>query len=291
VLDGTKFVSIAIPFTDDPWSILSEKITPTTAVPLGSVLTLPATGSEMNPFSVISRTSTQEKLSFGSPLVYPQFSVLDPETTYSLPPRQVANGIVDSFVHVAEQYLTYPVDAPLQDRIAEGILQTLISEGPKTLADPTDYSSRANLMWCSTLALNGLISCGVPQDWATHQIGHELTALYGIDHARTLAVVLPSLLYYEQNTKRTKLLQYAERVWGLTSGEEDERIRQAIEKTAGFFEQLGLPSRLAAYDGIASDTPKHVADRLDDRKIFPIGEQQTITADSVVKILSHSLAS
>lgn len=289
VLDGTKFVAAAIPFEGEPWEILAKGRKPERAVPLGAVLTLPATGSEMNANAVVSRTATRQKLAFGSPHVYPRFSILDPETTFSLPERQVANGIVDAFVHVMEQYMTYPAGAPLQDRMAEGLLQTLIEVGPRTLADPADYDSRAAFMWCTTLALNGLIGAGVPQDWATHGIGHELTALYGIDHARTLAVVLPDLLRVQREGKRAKLLQYAERVWNLREGDEEARIDAAIEQTAAFFEQLGVPSRLAAYADVAPDTPATVADRLAGRGAVPMGERRDITADRVREILTRSL--
>jgi len=289
VLDGTKFVAAALPFEGEPWDIVTGRKHPKSAVPLGAVLTLPATGSEMNPSSVISRKATQEKLGFGSNHVFPRFSILDPETTMSLPPRQVANGIVDAFVHVVEQYLTYPAAAPLQDRMAEAILLTLIETGPKTMADPQDYDHRATLCWCATMALNGLLSCGVPGDWATHRIGHELTALYDIDHARTLAVVLPSLWHLQRTTKQAKLLQYAERVWGLTEGDEQARIDEAIRKTATFFESLGVPSRLADYPEVVTDTPATVAARLAGRNFLPLGEQKDITAARVTAILAHSL--
>ena len=199
VLDGTKFIAAAVPYQDaEPWDMVSDwSLVPQNPLPLGCVLTLPATGSEMNGGAVISRESTQEKLFFVTPQTFPRFSILDPETTYSLPSRQVANGIVDAWVHTTEQYLTYPADAPLQDRQAESVLLTLCEEGPKALAEPRNYAVRANLMWCATQALNGLIGCGVPQDWATHMIGHELTACYGIDHAQSLAVVLPGVLRAE----------------------------------------------------------------------------------------------
>ena len=161
---------------------------------MGTVLTLPATGSEMNCGSVVTRKSLQAKLPFMSSHVFPVFSVLDPEKTYTLPLRQISNGVVDAFVHVVEQYLTYPVNAKVQGLFAEGLLLTLIEEGPKALENPKDYDIRSNLMWTATLALNGLIGIGVPQDWATHMIGHELTAIHGLDHAQTLAVILPNLL-------------------------------------------------------------------------------------------------
>jgi NADP-dependent alcohol dehydrogenase len=289
VLDGTKFVAAAIPFEGEPWDILEKKSAPKSATPLGAVLTLPATGSEMNGTAVISRTSTRQKLAFSSSKTYPVFSILDPETTYSLPPRQVANGIVDTFVHVVEQYLTHPADAPLQDRMAEGILLTLIEIGPRVMSVPDDYESRATFMWSATMALNGLIGLGVPQDWATHNIGHELTALYGIDHARTLAAILPSLLDVQRAVKREKLLQYADRVWDIPGGDPEMRIDAAIQKTAAFFEVLGVPSRLTAYPDVAPNTPEVVARRLSSRGGLPLGERRDITAERVERILAGSL--
>ena len=240
VLDGTKFMAAAIPFEGgDPWEILASKARIKTAVPIGSVLTLPATGSEMNYFAVISRASTHEKKGMGNPLVYPVFSILDPETTFSLPERQIANGIADAFTHTLEQYLTYPVDATLQDRMAESVLQTLIEVGPVTLKNPTNYEARASMMWAATVALNGWISVGVPQDWATHQIGHELTALHGIDHARTLAVVMPHLLRVKSTEKREKLIQVAKRVWNL-QGTNQSPAAKTSPLNAGFFTNIFL---------------------------------------------------
>ena len=287
VLDGAKFIAAAVPFEGEPWNIVAKGARLRSALPLGAVLTLPATGSEMNTFAVISRDETREKLAFGSPLLYPKFSVLDPETTFTLPPRQIANGVVDAFAHVMEQYLTYPANGALQDRMAEGILLTLIEEGPKTLAAPADYEARANVMWCATMALNGLIGCGVPADWSTHMIGHEITALHGLDHARTLAIVLPSLMGVKRENKRTKLLQYAARVWGLTSGSEEERIEAAIERTRQFFESLGVPTRLSAY-GIGDGTADAVAGRLEKRGMVALGERQDITPAQVREILARS---
>ncbi len=252
VLDGVKFIAAAAPYEGgDPWDILATGATFTRAVPFGSVLTLAATGSEMNCFAVISRDSTREKLAFGNPLVYPVFSILDPETMFSLPPRQLSNGIVDAFVHVVEQYLTYDVHAPLQDRFAESILQTLVETGPKVLAAPHDYDTRATMTWAATTAVNGFIAVGLPQDWATHGIGHELTALYGLDHAQTLAVVLPALMRHQKNRKAGKLIQYAERVWGVRDGNDEQKIDAAIALTEGFFRSVGVKTRLAHY-GIVS---------------------------------------
>ncbi|HNR99849.1 MAG TPA: iron-containing alcohol dehydrogenase [Planctomycetota bacterium] len=284
VLDGTKFIAAAVPFKGrDPWDILAADAAVAAAVPLGCVLTLPATGSEMNGGAVISRESSREKLAFTSPLVYPRFSILDPATTFSLPKRQVTNGIVDAFVHVMEQYATYDVDAPLQDRQAEALLVTLMEEGPRTLKHPRDYEARANLVWCATQALNDLIGCGVPQDWATHLIGHELTALYGIDHAQSLAVVLPALLRHQRRRKRTKLLRYARRVMRLTGPAGDALILKAIAGTERFFRAVGMRTRLSEY-GIPAEAAEVVAARLDRRGV-KLGEHEDLGPKEVAEIL------
>jgi NADP-dependent alcohol dehydrogenase len=287
VLDGTKFIAAAALFDGEPWDILTKGGFVERAVPLGVVMTLPATGSETNTFAVISRRSTREKFAFGTPQVYPQFAVLDPEVTFSLPPRQISNGIVDAFAHVLEQYLTYPVDAPLQDRYAEAILQTLIETGPKTLAEPENYDARANLVWCATMALNGLIAAGVPCDWSTHMIGHEITALHGLDHAQTLAIVFPGNLAARRDAKRDKLLQYAGRVWGIRDGDPDARISAAIERTREFFEAVGVPSRLSAYK-LNEKTIDAVAGRFARRR-WRGGERGDVDAAKVKQILAYSL--
>lgn len=287
VLDGTKFIAAAIPFEGDPWTILSHHAAIPKAVPLGAVLTLPATGSEMNTNAVISRSETQEKLAFSSAQVFPKFSVVDPETTYSLPPRQIANGVVDAFVHVMEQYCTFPNAAPLQDRFAESILQTLVEDGPRTLANPTDYDTRASVVWCATMALNGLIGQGVPQDWATHMIGHELTAFYGLDHAQTLALVLPNLLHVQRAEKCEKLLQLAERVWGVREGGEDARIDAGIAKLRAFFEAMGNPTHLSAY-GLGDEHFEAIVERLSHRGALPLGERKSLDAARLRAILAQA---
>lgn len=282
VLDGTKFIALAVYFAQgDPWDILAKDAPADRALPIGCVLTLPATGSEMNMFSVVSRKSTREKLAFANPQVFPQFSVLDPETTFTLPERQVVNGVADAFAHVMEQYLTYPSAAPLQDRQAEAIVLTLIEEGPKVLKNPRDYDIRANLMWAATQALNGLIACGVPQDWTTHMIGHELTALYGLDHAQTLVVVMPAVWKHQQSPKAAKLRQYAERIWGIPPG--PDQAVQAIQKTEDFFRSLGMKTRLSEY-GIGADRFEEIGRRLQDRGA-KLGEHGAIGAPEIVEIL------
>ncbi len=281
VVDGTKFIAAAARYTadSDAWHILQTVGSHITdAVPMGCVLTLPATGSESNSGAVITRKSSGDKQHFFSPLVQPRFAVLDPVVTYSLPPCQVANGVVDAFVHTLEQYLTYPVDAKVQDRFAEGLLLTLLEDGPRALAEPENYAVRANVMWSATMALNGLIGAGVPQDWATHMLGHELTAIHDLDHAQTLAIVLPALLHEKKAQKREKLLQYADRIWDLREGSEDSRIDGAIAATRAFFEQMGVPTRMADYQLDGSSIPA-LLDKLHQHGMTALGEHQDITLD------------
>ncbi len=289
VIDGTKFVAAAVPFDGDPWQImLSHGANVQRALPLASVLTLPATGSEMNCGSVVTRQATKAKLAFITPHVYPVFSILDPTKTYTLPARQIANGIVDAYVHIVEQYLTYPVDAQVQDRFAESLLQTLIEIGPRCLSEPENYALRGNLMWVTTVALNGLIGAGVPHDWATHMLGHELTALHEIDHARTLAIVLPSMLQVRRQQKRAKLLQYAERVWQLRTGDEEQRIDQAIRCTADFFASVGIPTRLSDY-GLGADAVEPLVKQLIAHGMTELGEHRDITPEICRQVYQGAL--
>ena len=291
VIDAVKFIAAAALFEgNDAWSILEKHgRNITRALPFGTVLTLPATGSEMNSGGVITRRSIGAKLAFGSAHCFPVFSVLDPTKTYTLPMSQIANGVVDAFVHTIEQYLTYPANAPVQDRFAEGLLQTLTEVGPRLLsATEPVYDDRASLMWTATLALNGLIGAGVPQDWATHMIGHELTALHNIDHARTLAIVLPSLLQERRGQKHEKLLQYGERVWGITNGTDEERVTAAIDKTRAFFEEMGIPTRLKDYGLGAQDIDK-VVSQLEEHGMTQLGEQRDITPAVSRRILEAAL--
>lgn len=289
VIDGTKFVAAAVGFEGDPWAILEKRgRNITQALPFGSVLTLPATGSEMNDGSVVTRKSLKAKMAFSNRILFPKFSILDPTTTFTLPAKQVGNGVVDAFAHVMEQYMTYPVNSPVQDRFAEGLLLTLIEEGPKALANPENYDTRANIMWCATLALNGLIGAGVPQDWATHMVGHELTALYGLDHAQTLAIVLPGMLRVRKQSKRAKLLQYAARVWNITQGDEDSRIEEAIRSTQDFFEQMGVKTRLTDYR-LGAENIDAILKHLGNHRMIALGEQRDVNLDVTRKVLEMSV--
>ena len=290
VIDGVKFISGATHYEGDPMEILKKRILikeGSKVIPFGTVLTLPATGSEMNSGSVVTINATQEKLAFGGSALFPKFSICDPTVITSLPERQIQNGIIDAFTHVMEQYLTYPHDGYLQDRIAEGILQTLIEIGPKVVQNSSDYALASNYMWCCTMALNGLIQKGVPSDWATHMIGHELTALYQIDHARTLAIIGPNLYKVMFETKKQKLAQYGKRIFGLT-GTDDEIAAKAIDKTTEFFHTMGMKTKLSECTDNYNSTADFIANRFQERGWVGLGEKQNITIEKVRKIVEMS---
>jgi len=289
VIDGTKFISaVALYKGDNPWDILTRKIRIEEGMPFGSVLTLPATSSEMNSGAVITRSETKEKFSMGGPGLFPVFSILDPQVVASVPQRQLANGIADAFTHVMEQYMTYPVGGLLQDRFAESILQTLIEVAPKVIKDPADYDAAANFMWSCTMALNGLIQKGVPGDWAIHMMGHELTALFGIDHARTLAIVAPSHYRFHLEAKKEKLAQYGKRVWGITGDNLEEVANAAIDKTEAFFHSLKIKTALAEYTDDYEGTAQEIANRFTERGWKGLGERQSLTPQQVEKIIEMS---
>ena len=290
VIDGVKFISAAVNFDGNPIDILQKRVLTkdvSKIIPFGTVLTLPATGSEMNSGGVVTIQSTQEKLSFGGSALFPKFSICDPTVIESLPKRQLQNGVVDAYTHVLEQYLTYPHEGYLQDRIAESILQTLIQVGPDVVEKPTDYALASNFMWSCTMALNGLIQKGVPSDWATHMIGHELTALYGIDHARTLAVVGPNLYRVMFETKKGKLAQYGKRIFNLT-GTDDEIANEAINKTVAFFHTMGMDTKLSDYTKDFDKTADFIVDRFKERGWLGLGEKQNITLEKVKSIVEMS---
>jgi NADP-dependent alcohol dehydrogenase len=288
VIDGSKFIAAAALFDGEPWDILAKGALVESALPLGVVLTLPATGSESNSFSVVSNLDTHDKLPFATPLVQPKFAVLDPNVMLTLPLRQLANGVVDAFVHTMEQYLTYPVNAKVQDRFAEGLLMTLMEEGPKVFDEQAPYSVRANVMWSATMALNGLIGAGVPQDWATHMIGHEITAVYGLDHAQTLAIVLPRMMAEQKDTKKEKLLQYAERVLNLDISDEQVAIEQAIAKTEAFFHSVHMPTRLSDY-GLGDEVADKIVTQLERHGMTELGEHQAVTLEKSRTIIRKSV--
>lgn len=287
VIDATKFMAAAARFEGDPWDILLKGAPIQSALPLGVVLTLSATGSEMNERAVISRLSTAEKLNFASPLVFPRFAILDPEVTYSLPARQVANGVVDSFIHVVEQYLTYPVNAKVQDAFSEGLMKVIYEEGLKVLDHPRDYDIRANLMWAATNALNVWIGQGVPQDWSSHRMGYALTARFGLDHAQTLAILLPGVMAYMLKEKQAKLARMGEVVFGLTEGTEEEKARRTIELTETFFRRMGLKTRLSEC-GIEEKDLEALAAPID-RLGWRLGEHHNIDSRTAREIMALRL--
>ena len=291
VIDGVKFISGAVNFEGDAVEILKKRVLfkdVSKVIPFGTVLTLPATGSEMNSGAVVTIEATQEKLTLGGSALFPKFSICDPTVVASLPKRQLENGVVDAFTHVMEQYLTYPHDALLQDRFAESILQTLIEIGPDVVKNPSDYKLASNFMWCATMALNGLIQKGVPSDWATHMIGHELTALYEIDHARTLAIIGPNLYRTMFETKKEKLAQYGERVWNVEGNSIEEKATQAIEKTVEFLHKMGMETKLSNYTSDYEKASDFIVNRFEERGWKAMGEKQNITLEKVRQIVEMS---
>lgn len=288
VIDAAKFLSAASLYEGDTWEMIQKRAELLEVLPFASILTLPATGSEMNSGFVLSRTATKEKLSMGSPLLFPKFSVLDPTVITTIPKHQIVNGIVDAMNHTFEQYLTYPVGGALQDRFAEGILLTLIEEGKKVVEDATNYEAAASFMWSCTLALNGLIAQGVPTDWAVHGMGHELTALFGIDHACTLAIIGPNHYRYNMKQKKEKLAQFAERVWGIDSGTVEEKAQKGVDCLVDFYHSLGVKTRLSDYVDNYKGTAEIIAQRFTDRGWSGIGEKREITPKDVAEILKMS---
>jgi NADP-dependent alcohol dehydrogenase len=291
VIDGVKFISAAVNFEGNEADILKKRILfkdVSKVIPFGTVLTLPATGSEMNSGAVVTIEATQEKLTLGGSALFPVFSIVDPTVITSLPKRQLQNGVVDAFTHVMEQYLTYTHDALLQDRISESILQTLIEIGPDVVENPTDYKLASNFVWSATMALNGLIQKGVPSDWATHMIGHELTALYEIDHARTLAIIGPNLYRVMFDTKKEKLAQYGQRVWNIQGNSTEEIAEKAIEKTVEFFHKMGMKTKISENAENIEKTADFIVNRFEERGWKAMGEKQNITLEKVRAIVEMS---
>jgi NADP-dependent alcohol dehydrogenase len=289
VIDGTKFISGAVGYAGDPWGVLTitEKVF-TSAVPFGCILTIPATGSECNSGAVISRSELKEKRAMGGPLFFPKFALLDPTFVATLPKRQLANGIIDAYTHTMEQYLTFPGQNKVQERFAEGILATLIEIGPEVLENPADYELAAHLMYAANQALNGMLRCGVTTDWVTHMIGHELTALHGIDHAQTLAIIAPRLYENQFENKKAMLAQYGKRVWQLT-GDDTTIAREAILKTEAFFQSLGVKTRISDYAENCQETPAIIKHRFQTRNWVAMGEKQAITPDDVEQIVKNAI--
>ena len=291
VIDGVKFISAAVNFEGDEADILKKRILfkdISKVIPFGTVLTLPATGSEMNSGAVVTIAATQEKLTLGGSALFPVFSIVDPTVIISLPKRQLQNGVVDAFTHVMEQYLTYTHDALLQDRISESILQTLIEIGPDVVENPSDYKLASNFVWSATMALNGLIQKGVPSDWATHMIGHELTALYEIDHARTLAIIGPNLYRVMFDTKKDKLAQYGQRVWNIQGNSTEEIAEKAIEKTVEFFHKMGMKTKISENTANYENTADFIVNRFEERGWKGLGEKQNVTIEKVRAIVEMS---
>lgn len=289
VIDGSKLIAAGIVYNGDAWElILKRDYTKGEVLPLASVLTLPATGSEMNSGAVISNRATKEKFAFYSK--HPTFSILDPQTTYTLPPFQVSCGIADTFIHVIEQYLTTTGQSPLMDRWAEGILQTILEIAPAIKSDQENYNNMATFMLSATMALNGFISMGVTQDWATHMIGHELTALHGLTHAHTLTIILPGTMWILKEEKGDKIIQFGKRVFGVEQAgtdkaSRDKAIAATIEKTEEFFKMLGFKIKLSQ-NNIGKQTIEEIEKRFNERGV-KFGENESVDGAVARKILEY----
>ncbi|MFD1552272.1 NADH-dependent alcohol dehydrogenase [Putridiphycobacter roseus] len=288
VIDGTKFISAAALYEGDPWDMVMNRKPNTVAIPFGAVLTLPATGSEMNSGAVITRRALKMKIPIGGPALFPQFSILDPTVVRSIPSKQIANGLADSFTHVLEQYVTFPIGALLQDRFSESVMQTIIEVAPKIMADPNDYQAASNFMWSCTMALNGLLQKGVPTDWAIHAIGHELTALYNIDHARTLAIITKSHYTFNFESKKEKLAQLAERVFAIKVGDTESKAIAAIEKIDAFYHSIGIATKLSEYVDEYEGTAELIEEKFTKMGMTGIGENKTLTPENVKEIVKMS---
>jgi NADP-dependent alcohol dehydrogenase len=289
VIDGTKFISAGVLFEGDSWEIPKKGIRVEKTMPFGTVLTLPATGSEMNSGAVITNKETGEKLGMGSPHLFPKFSICNPSVIKSLPKTQIQNGIIDAFTHVLEQYVTYPIGASLQDRISESILKTLIEITPKILNEQYNVTTASNFMYSCTMALNGQIQKGVPTDWATHMIGHELTAHFNIDHARTLAIIMPNLYRVKFENKKEKLAQMAERVFNIEKTDTNFMAEKAIESLEAFYKQIEMPYKISDYTKEGNGISEKIKETFISRNWLGLGERKDISPDEVEKIVEMSL--
>ena len=286
VIDGVKYIAASAVYDGEGWDIPTGKHTITSALPIGAVLTLPATGSESNQNSVVSKEATKQKLPFASPEVLPKFAIMDPDVMKTLPQRQLVNGLVDAWVHTCEQYLTFPEGALVQEGYAEALLKTL-----KTLGDNfenQDDAWRANLMWAANQALNGLIGSGVSQDWEHHIIGHELTAAYGVDHARSLAIVQPSLLRNQFAVKKAKLEQMGKNVFGLE--QTDDLAEQTIQAIEAFYHSLEVATQLTEHGDDKAAAIDNIIGKLEAHGMVALGENQAITLKESREILEHAVA-
>ena len=281
VIDGCKYLAAASLYDGDGWDFLEGKQVEK-VLPMGAILTLPATGSESNANTVISKKATNEKKYFGSPLLYPKFAVLDSTVMSTLDDRQLANGLVDAFVHTCEQYLTYPNTSLLHDGYAQTILKGLHKLAQEWENRKTPLWQE-NLMLLANQALNGFIGSGVPQDWGTHMIGHEITAFYGLDHAQSLAVVQPHLLRVMIEDKQEKLTLMGKEVFDMPHNY--EMVIEAIEY---MYQSIGVPTKLSAYktdDNVISNITK----ALESHGMTALGEKGNVTLDKVSRILTMSL--
>jgi alcohol dehydrogenase len=250
VIDCTKLIAAGAKYDGDPWDLVIKKASAKEALPFGTVLTLAATGSEMNSGSVITNWDTNEKYGWGSPLTFPKFSILDPVHTYTVPRDQTIYGMVDMMSHVIEHYFHLEDNTDLQDRMCEGLLLTVMETAPKLLADLENYDHRATILYCGTMALNGMLNMGYRGDWATHNLEHAVSAIYDIPHGGGLAILFPHWLEHNLHVKPERFKKFAVRVFGVNPEGKtaEEAGLEGIRKLREFWNSIEAPSRLADYD-------------------------------------------
>lgn len=287
VIDCAKTIAAGFYYNGDPWDFFSKKVQVTKALFLGTVLTLTATGSEMNGYAVVSNEETKEKLAMGSALLRPKFSVLDPAYTFTVSRKHTAAGVVDIHSHILEQYFCSVKGAYVQDKISEALIKVCLKYGPAALKEPESYEARANLMWASSLALNGILSYGKTGDWATHAIEHAVSAVYDITHGVGLAIIAPNWMEYVLSEETAdKFAEYAKGVWGIEHKDKLEAAKQGIKKTRDFFKSLGMPATLGEV-GINGEKIREMASKA--AAFGDIGEFKKLNAADAAKILEASL--
>lgn len=288
VLDCAKAVAVGAKYEGDMWDFVERKAAPQGALPLGTVLTMAATGSEMNNGSVITNEVTKEKMGWGSIHAYPAFSILDPENTFSLPRDQTVYGMVDIMSHTLEHYFHTDSNTPLQDGFLETLLRTVIETAPKLIEDLNNYELRETIMYCGTMALNGMVSMGFAGDWATHNIEHAVSAVYDIPHGGGLAILFPQWMRYNLSTNPARFRQLAVNVFGIDpSGKTDEQTGlEGIEALRSFWDSIGAPKTLGDYD-IDDSEIGSMADKA--VRFGPFGNFRKLERQDVVEIYKLAL--
>ena len=287
-IDSAKAIAVGAKYNGDVWDFYAKKAVATSALPVGTVLTIPAAGSETSPNSVITKEDTNEKLGYGTDLIRPVFAILNPELCYTLPAYQMACGVSDMLAHLMERYFTNTTDVDYTDRVLEASMRSIIQTAPRLLENPKDYQAWANIMWAGTMAHNGILGMGREEDWGSHNIEHQLSAVYDIAHGAGLAVIFPAWIKYVYPTNKNRFVQFALRVFHCDAALEniDGVIMQAVEKLQAFYHRMGLPTSLKEMNIDQS----HFAQMAKTAVQFgPTGKFQKLGEEDVYKIYQLAL--